>query len=77
MFSVDVVETQVITKPPNESIISLHALEVISSPKMLKIRGFIKHKPVVVLIDSGSMHNCFHKHDVKAMHYFVRELSNF
>lgn len=37
---------------PDEPVISLHALVGISSPQTLKIRGFIKHHPVVVLIDS-------------------------
>eukprot|EP00253_Pinus_taeda_P004504 PITA_04504 len=40
----------------DEPVISLHALAGISSPQTLKIRGFIKHRPVVVLIDSGSTH---------------------
>eukprot|EP00253_Pinus_taeda_P006430 PITA_06430 len=38
---------------PEEPVTSLHALAGISSPQTLKIRGFIKHRPVVVLIDSG------------------------
>jgi len=37
---------------PEEPVISLHALAGISSPQTLKIRGFIKHRPIVVLIHS-------------------------
>eukprot|EP00253_Pinus_taeda_P002482 PITA_02482 len=62
---------------PDEPVISLHALAGISSPQTLKIRGFIKHRPVVVLIDSGSTHNFIHKKVMEAVHCFVRAVSNF
>lgn len=60
-----------------EPVISLHALAGISSPQILKIRGFIKHCPVVVLIDSGSTHNLFHQRVAEAVHCFVRVVSDF
>eukprot|EP00253_Pinus_taeda_P036391 PITA_36391 len=62
---------------PKEPVISLHALAGISSPQTLKIRGFIKHRPVLVLIDSGSMHNFIHQRVTEAVHCFVRVVSNF
>eukprot|EP00253_Pinus_taeda_P036388 PITA_36388 len=62
---------------PDEPIISLHAMAGISSPQTLKIRGFIKHRPVVVLIDSGSTHNFIHKKFAEAVHCFVQEVSSF
>eukprot|EP00253_Pinus_taeda_P027980 PITA_27980 len=62
---------------PDEPVISLHALAGISSPQTLKIRGFIKHRLVVVLIDSGSTHNFIHQKVVEAVHCFVRTVSNF
>eukprot|EP00253_Pinus_taeda_P015921 PITA_15921 len=62
---------------PDEPVISLHALAGISSPQTLKIRGFIKHRPVVVLIDSGSTHNFIHQKVAEAVHYFVQAVSNF
>eukprot|EP00253_Pinus_taeda_P017311 PITA_17311 len=61
----------------DKPVISLHALVGISSPQTLKIRGFIKRRPVVVLIDSGSTHNFIHQRVVEAVHYFVRAVSNF
>ena len=61
---------------PEEPIISLHALAGISSPQTLKIRGFIKHHPVVVLIYSGNTHNFIHQRVAEAVHCFVR-VSNF
>eukprot|EP00253_Pinus_taeda_P017410 PITA_17410 len=62
---------------PKEPVISLHALAGISSPQTLKIRSFIKHHPVVVLIDSGSTHNFIHQCIVEEVHCFFRAVSNF
>ena len=56
---------------PEETVISFHTLAGISSPQTLKIRGFIKHCPVVVLIDSGSTHNFIHQRVTEAVHCFV------
>eukprot|EP00253_Pinus_taeda_P003142 PITA_03142 len=61
----------------DEPVISLHALAGISSPQTLKIRRFIKHRPVVVLIDSGSTHNFIHQKVAETVHCFVRAVSNF
>eukprot|EP00253_Pinus_taeda_P031748 PITA_31748 len=61
----------------DEPVISLHALVGISSPQTLKIRGFIKHRLVVVLIDSGSTHNFIHQKIAETVHCFVRAVSNF
>jgi len=55
----------------------LHAWVGISSPQTLKIRDFIKHRPVLVLINSGSTHNFIHQRVVEAIHFFVRAVSNF
>eukprot|EP00253_Pinus_taeda_P012205 PITA_12205 len=62
---------------PDEPVISLHALAGISSPQTLKIRGFIKHRPVIVLIDIGSTHNFIHQKVAEVVHCFVRAVSNF
>eukprot|EP00253_Pinus_taeda_P031893 PITA_31893 len=62
---------------PEEPVISLHALAGISSPQTLKIKGFFKHHPVVVLIDSGSTHNFIHQRVTEVVHCFVRAVSNF
>ena len=62
---------------PEEPVILLHAFAGISSPQTLKIRSFIKHRPIVVLIDSGSTHNFIHQRVAEAVHCFVREVSNF
>eukprot|EP00253_Pinus_taeda_P026334 PITA_26334 len=62
---------------PDEPVILLHAPAGISSPQTLKIRGFIKHRPIVVLIDSGSTHNFIHQKVAEVVHCFVRAVSNF
>ena len=71
--------TQNIDTPttPDELVISLHALVNISSPQTLKIWCSIKHQLVVVLIDSGSMHNFVQKIVVEVVHCFVRAVSIF
>ena len=40
-----------------EVIISLHALSGISAPQTLKMKGYIKHHMLVVLIDIGRTYN--------------------
>jgi hypothetical protein len=60
-----------------EPVISLHALSGISAPQTLKIKGYIKHRPIAVLIDSGSTHNFIHYRLAEEIHCFVRPVSNF
>jgi hypothetical protein len=43
----------------------------------LNIKGYIKHQPVVVFIDSGSTHNFIHRRLVDEIHCFVHHVSNF
>ncbi len=40
--------------------ISCNALAGITSPQTLKIKGYIKKKKLIMLIDSGSTHNFIH-----------------
>jgi hypothetical protein len=60
-----------------EPVRSLHALSGISASHTLKIKGYIKHRLVVVLVDSGSTHNFIHRRRVDELHCFVRPISNF
>jgi hypothetical protein len=49
------------SNPPEvESVISLNSLTGFSAPQILKIIGYIKHRKVIILIDSGSTHNFIH-----------------
>jgi carbamoylphosphate synthase small subunit len=52
-------------------MISCNALARISTPKTLKIEGYIKKKKVIVLIDSGSTHNFIRYKLAKALNCFV------
>jgi hypothetical protein len=45
--------------PKVEPIISLNALTGFSAPQTLKLIGYVKHRKVIILVDSGSTHNLF------------------
>jgi hypothetical protein len=51
--------------------ISCHALVGIITPQTLKIKGYIKKKKVILLIDSGSTHNFIHCQLAKAHNCFI------
>jgi hypothetical protein len=42
-----------------ELVISLNALTGFSAPQTLKIISYIKHRKIIILVDSGSTHNLF------------------
>jgi hypothetical protein len=46
--------------PEVEMIISLNSLTSFSTPQTLKLIGYIKHRKVIILVDSGSIHNFIH-----------------
>ena len=60
-----------------EVIISRHSLLGISSPHSLKIKGYIKHHLLIVLIDSGNTHNFINRSKAMVVHYFVHQNNNF
>jgi hypothetical protein len=62
---------------PKETIIYMHALASIYAPHTLKIKGYIKHRSIVVLIDSGSTHNFIHSRVVEEVNCFFKPVSNF
>ena len=66
-----------LTTSPNEVIISLHALLSILAPQTLKIKGYIKHHPLVVLIDSGNTHNLINRSKDDVIHCFFHPINNF
>ena len=53
------------TPPSNplevELVISLNSLTRFSTPQTLKLIGYIKHRKVIILVDSGSTHNFIHR----------------
>jgi hypothetical protein len=46
--------------PEVELFISLNALTGFSAPQTLKLIGYIKHKKVIILVDSETTHNFIH-----------------
>jgi hypothetical protein len=52
-------------------MISSNALAGISTPQTLKIKGYIKKKYVLSLIDSGSTHNFIHYKLGKDLNHFI------
>jgi hypothetical protein len=57
--------------------ISCNALAGISTPQTLKIKGYIKKKKVIVLIDYGSTHNFIHYKLAKDLNCFVYPVLEF
>jgi hypothetical protein len=51
--------------------ISFHALVGINTPQTFKIKGYIKNKKVIVMIDYGSTHNFIHCELAKALNCFI------
>ena len=63
--------------PEVEIVISLNYLIGFSSPQTLNIIGFIKHRKVIYLVDSGSTHNFIHRHIAQETNCYIRAVNNF
>jgi hypothetical protein len=50
-----------ITPPEVELVISLNDITSFSASQTLKLIGYIKHRKVIILVDSGSTHNFIHR----------------
>jgi len=65
-------ESTDITPPSNppevEPIISLNALTGFFAPQTLKLIHYIKHRKVIILVDSGSTHNFIHRRIAQETH---------
>jgi transcriptional regulatory protein LevR len=70
-----------ITPPSNplevEPIISLNSLTGFSAPQTLKLIGYIKHRKVIILVDSGSTHNFIHRRIAQETHCYIHVVNNF
>jgi hypothetical protein len=60
-----------------EPIISLNALTGFSAPQTLKLIGYIKHRKVIILVDSGSTHNFIHRRIAQETHCYIHVVNNF
>jgi hypothetical protein len=63
--------------PEVEPLISLHTLIGFSSPQTLKLIGYIKHRKVIILIDSGRTHNFIHLLLAQEVNCYIRVVNNF
>jgi hypothetical protein len=63
--------------PEVEPVISLNALTSFSTPQTLKLIGYIKHRKVIILVDSGSTHNFIHRHIAQETHCYIHAVNNF
>jgi hypothetical protein len=63
--------------PEMEPFISLNALIGFSAPQTLKLIGYIKHRKVIILVDSGSTHNFIHHHIAQETHCYIHVINNF
>jgi hypothetical protein len=89
-ISEDEVETPLVSESPKttnitppsdppkvESIISLNSLTGFSAPQTLKLIGYIKHRKVIILVDSGSTHNFIHHCIAQETHCYIHAVNNF
>jgi hypothetical protein len=60
-----------------EPVISLNALTGFFAPQTLKLIGYIKHRKVIILADSGSTHNFIHRRIAQETNYYIRVINNF
>jgi hypothetical protein len=63
--------------PEVELVISLNALTGFSAPQTLKLISYIKHRKVIILVDSGSTHNFIHRCIAQETHCYIHAVNNF
>jgi hypothetical protein len=63
--------------PEVEPVISLNSLTGFFSPQTLKLIGYIKHRKVIILVDSGRTHNFIHRRIAQETNFYIRSVNNF
>ena len=63
--------------PEVEPIISLNYLTRFFAPQTLKLIGYINHRKVIILVDSGSTHNFIHRRIAQETNCYIRVVNNF
>jgi hypothetical protein len=63
--------------PKVEPVISLNDLTGFYAPQTLKLIRYIKHRKVIILIDSGSTHNFIHRRITQETNCYIRAVNNF
>jgi hypothetical protein len=60
-----------------EPVISLYALTGFFATQTLNLIGYIKHRKVIILVDSGSTHNFIHRHIAQETNFYICAVNNF
>jgi hypothetical protein len=63
--------------PEVEPVISLNDFTSFSAPQTLKLIGYIKHRKVIILVDSGNTHNFIHFRIAQETHCYIHAVNNF
>jgi hypothetical protein len=63
--------------PEVELVISLNALTSFFASQTLKIIGYINHRNAIILVDSGSTHNCIHCCIAQETNCYICGVNNF
>jgi hypothetical protein len=69
--------TQESADPPEEPLISLHSLTGLSAPQNIKLIGYIKHRKVIIHVDSGSTHNFINRHISQETNCYICDVNHF
>jgi hypothetical protein len=64
-------------RPKVEPVISLNSLTGFSAPQTLKLIGYIKHRKVIIIVDSGSTHNFIHRRIAQETNFYICAVNNF
>jgi hypothetical protein len=74
-------ESTDITPPSNppevEPLISLNAFTSFFAPQTLKLIDYIKHRKVIIVVDSGNTHNFIHCRIAQEIHCYIHPINNF
>jgi hypothetical protein len=63
--------------PEVEPVISLNVVIGFSAPQTLKLIGYIKHRKVIIPVDSGSTHNFIPRRIAQETNCYIRAVNDF
>jgi hypothetical protein len=76
--SPEITDITPLSDPPKvEPIISLNTLTGFSAPQNLKLIYYIKHRKVIIMVDSGRTHNFIHCCISQETHCYIHAVNNF
>jgi len=74
---VPILDTVELVTSTKEAIIFLHALSGVSTPQILKIKGYIKHHQLVVFIGNNNTHNFINRSKEEFLCIFIHLINKF